>query len=325
MDALIWLFVLCIAMLAGSFIAGSIPLAFRLSDEKLRLLSAFGAGLLIGTALIVIIPEGVETLYSVNESHAYEASHPANLYSVPLEKRFTNILPRGIEVEEIGESHYEEFQEKIHINPHRHIGAALALGFAFMFVVEQFGTHQHPQNTHVSLTDFNELSEHLPPVKKRSTVTVGLIVHAAADGIALGAASASRQPSLELLVFVAIMLHKSTSAFGLTTFLLSEGRSRSTIRKHLLLFSLAAPVAAIFTFVLLTAQSMDPITTKQWTGIMLLFSAGTFLFVAVVHSLGEIYKTSSNGHTEKQLSLVQTLCLMTGIFFPLLISMEHEH
>lgn len=40
------------------------------------------------------------------------------------------------------------------------------------------------------------------------TATLGLVVHAAADGIALGAAATTSQADVELIVFLAIMLHK---------------------------------------------------------------------------------------------------------------------
>lgn len=40
------------------------------------------------------------------------------------------------------------------------------------------------------------------------TATLGLVVHAAADGIALGAASATSRFNVELIVFMAIILHK---------------------------------------------------------------------------------------------------------------------
>ena len=54
--------VMSLVMLLGSYIAGSIPLFFSLSEEKLQLVSVMGAGLLVGTALSVIIPEGMQTL-----------------------------------------------------------------------------------------------------------------------------------------------------------------------------------------------------------------------------------------------------------------------
>ncbi len=49
-------------MFVGSYFAGSAPLLFSLSEEKLQRVSVLGAGLLVGTALDIIIPEGVQTL-----------------------------------------------------------------------------------------------------------------------------------------------------------------------------------------------------------------------------------------------------------------------
>ena len=43
---------------------------------------------------------------------------------------------------------------------------------------------------------------------KGHTATIGLVVHAAADGIALGAAASTQRQDLQLIVFFAIMLHK---------------------------------------------------------------------------------------------------------------------
>ena len=40
------------------------------------------------------------------------------------------------------------------------------------------------------------------------TATLGLVVHAAADGILLGAAATTNQTDVEMIVFLAIMLHK---------------------------------------------------------------------------------------------------------------------
>ena len=81
------------------------------------------------------------------------------------------------------------------------------------------------------------------------TTTLGLVVHAAADGIALGAAAATKQLDVEIIVFLAIMLHKAPAAFGLVTFLLHEGLDRNRVRKHLLIFSVSAPVLALLTFI----------------------------------------------------------------------------
>ena len=39
---------LCLAIFAGSYCAGVLPLHLKISDKHVRLLSAFGAGLLVG-------------------------------------------------------------------------------------------------------------------------------------------------------------------------------------------------------------------------------------------------------------------------------------
>lgn len=53
-----------------------------------------------------------------------------------------------------------------------------------------------------------------------------MVVHAAADGVALGAAATTSHADVEIIVFLAIMLHKAPAAFGLVTFLLHEGIER---------------------------------------------------------------------------------------------------
>ena len=49
-------------------------------------------------------------------------------------------------------------------------------------------------------------------------------MHAAADGVALGAATLVDKAEIEFIIFMAIMLHKAPAAFGLTSFLLHEVR-----------------------------------------------------------------------------------------------------
>lgn len=44
--------------------------------------------------------------------------------------------------------------------------------------------------------------------KGNMTATLGLVVHSAVDGVALGAAATTTHTDVEMIVFVAIMLHK---------------------------------------------------------------------------------------------------------------------
>lgn len=89
MDGNVMFFLLLAVMLVGSYLAGSIPLIVRFSEEKLKLVTVLGAGLLVGTALTVIIPEGIHSLYAdsartINESakaHNHEHDHIENYSS----------------------------------------------------------------------------------------------------------------------------------------------------------------------------------------------------------------------------------------------------
>ena len=49
-------------MLFGSYVAGSVPLFMPMSENNLQLVSVMGAGLLVGVAFAVIVPEGIQTL-----------------------------------------------------------------------------------------------------------------------------------------------------------------------------------------------------------------------------------------------------------------------
>ena len=63
------------------------------------------------------------------------------------------------------------------------------------------------------------------------------------------------------------MLHKAPASFGLVTYLLHEGLDKARIKRHLLVFSLAAPLLAIFTYLLLTLHEQVPSSAS-----LLLFS-----------------------------------------------------
>lgn len=433
MDPLLWLLLLCTSMLIGSFVAGMIPLAFKLSEERLRLISALGVGLLMGTALIVIIPEGIETIYSVPDAGELSFSgtqglqdvglHPRSPHSFSLARRTVAVgyawgepdqrsarrlrgrqvdpleddtLPNEITSVSEGASALDETSTPLDGNheghsdeAHRYIGLALILGFSLMFLMDQFSSlHMTPKpHRSVSMPDFTELDAMLSdpadaavdpsssttpvtdtaatttsppssptrrafgrirpqPARTRLSPTVGLVVHAAADGIALGASA--NHPNLSFIVFLAIMLHKAPAAFGLTTVLLREGYTRHHVRRHLATFSLAAPSGALATYVLLAQTGMiDPRNMQWWTGMLLLFSGGTFLYVAM-HVLEEVQghaRESQAGHhghkhgekgangggegvgegEKGKMRYADLACMTIGMFLPLLLNVEHGH
>lgn len=52
-----------LVMAIGSFFFGNIPLIYKLSNQNTNLVTTFGVGLLLSAAFLLIIPEGVETIY----------------------------------------------------------------------------------------------------------------------------------------------------------------------------------------------------------------------------------------------------------------------
>jgi len=294
MDGSLNLIIFSFVMLFGSYLAGSIPLFMSLSEEKLQLVSVLGAGLLLGTALSVIIPEGMQTLnmaYSINKEnhhHSHEGGHEE-----------------------------EDHQD----NPVPHlIGVSLVLGFIIMMVIDQIAASKSGGSL--------EAAGKKSPVSW--TATLGLVVHAAADGVALGAAATTNQTDVEVIVFLAIMLHKAPASFGLVTYLMHEGLERSRIRRHLLVFSLAAPVMGIVTFLSLTFHGRENLDTLSATGVAMLFSAGTFLYVATVHVLPEVTNLG-HGHShgggggDTGFSKKEMVVLIIGAIMPLFLTMGHHH
>ena len=69
-----------------------------------------------------------------------------------------------------------------------------------------------------------------------------------------------------MIVFLAIMLHKAPASFGLVTFLMHEGLDKSKIKKHLLAFSLAAPIGAFVTYFCLGANVQETLSDYNATG-----------------------------------------------------------
>ncbi|GAV08824.1 hypothetical protein RvY_18460 [Ramazzottius varieornatus] len=364
MDDLLLLFLLALAMLVCSFLAGILPLLVNMSEEKLQFMTALGAGLLIGAALVVIIPEGVETVYS--RSHSSESAgkhqqqdHPFDQPSLadapaPLVANVKSPTAAGAPpqappapskniddtAKNLAVPHKDEDEEKDGKHEKKEagsgVGAALITGFIFMLLVDQ-------------------VSSRLSGGMQRNnvTATLGLVVHAAADGIALGASAMTKHLEMEMLVFFAIMLHKAPTAFGLVTFLLHEGMDKVRIRRHLLIFSLAAPIGALMTYFLIQMGSDGVAPSDRASGLVLLFSGGTFLYVAAVHVLPEIshrvphasmssassYPPVPSHSTDLEkfspstgagdrgggLRGLHLLAIMAGAFLPLFLTVNHSH
>ncbi|POS84287.1 hypothetical protein EPUL_003392 [Erysiphe pulchra] len=296
-------------------------------------------GVLVGTSLIVVIPEGIESIYSAKSAtgghhlkrnirpiklqfckgDTVEARNNLHQRNIDLNEIVISTLPLKLEREEgstksegtrqseLGkiESQAPQCDSNADSNQDTltfYIGLSLISGFVIMFLIDKISRRasenlqSSPPTRHISLSNLS-LNSHtgettpesesflhsLTPTPKQTrslTTTTGLVIHGISDGIAIGASITSSNVKLGLIIFIAIMLHKAPAAFGLTSILLKQGLSKRATRGHLIIFSLATPAGAVATWILIAILGVSQIEEESgrwWAGMLLLFSAGTFL------------------------------------------------
>ncbi|KAK7901421.1 hypothetical protein WMY93_018190 [Mugilogobius chulae] len=300
MDGGLTITLISVAMFIGCFILGFIPLLFTLSQRRLKFISILGAGLLCGTALAITIPEGVELLE--------DALTGEDRVSVKSSS-------------DLNETYHNSTSTPAASSSKFIIGVALTFGFLLMFIVDQLGSYFSTRGKTTCLSNSTGL-----------TATLGLTIHAAADGFALGAAVATAKVTVQVIIFLAVILHKAPASFGLVSYLMHTGLEKKYIQGHLLAFSAAAPIVAIVTYFILNSSGSSSVNQNSTTGIGMLFSGGTFLYVATVHVLPEISsrasetdplqpQTDSHLHQHRYMGLLESLTLIFGLGLPVVLAL----
>ncbi|KAK9455396.1 Zinc/iron permease [Dipodascopsis uninucleata] len=368
-NGLLALIILCSLMGLASFGTGMLPLTVSLSQDRVRLVSTVGMGMLMGTSLIVIIPEGVQTIYSTpfksntlrpvpGLPHPNPITPPTNKDDTGLKERMVEKARRYAErkAEDISEeSDYDIGLKEIPISTaakpsfdpdsHKYIGISLIFGFIFMYLIDRIpplffssGAHSHHNSVDVSELRTYSVSSNGSPTTRTasdnispqsaSSLTTGIVIHAIADGIALGASVASSSATLEVVVFVALMLHKVPAAFGMAAVLLRTGISKKQVKQHLLVFSAAAPIGALVTWIaiMMIGYTDGGVGLQWWTGVILVFSGGTFLYVAihVMQDLDESAKQDSNGQMHMSVAVRDIIATVIGMAIPLVTLLADE-
>jgi len=302
----------CGFMFLGAVVAGMswVPL----SKKALDAVNVFGVGLLLGTGLGVIIPEGVRELFHAGSHHA------EHLVGISLVLGFLTMLvmdhlaccggASGLH----GHSH-----DVVSSTPSDIPKSPVLVKTANRPATPQ---HDHVSDKHHHDDDDDDLEVQRSNVKRRrATVTLGLLIHNMADGLAMGASKASRAEwtPAQMLVFSAIMIHHIPAAFGFAAFLRSSGMDEFQVRERVLVFASIGPITALVSFLILHYGLVGSYSIpKEAVGVCLLYSGGTFLYVAAVHALDEARKGSL-------LSPRQVGILCSGGFLPLLMSFGHHH
>ena len=119
--------VLSLVMLVGSFGIGLLPALIKASNRLMNLISILGAGLLVGVALIIIIPEGMITL---NEA--------LNLPAEPIDAKVASVLLKetDLSLEDITRLHMPS-GDSSGPNISMYLGGSLIFGFLVMLLIDQ--------------------------------------------------------------------------------------------------------------------------------------------------------------------------------------------
>jgi len=214
-----------------------------------------------------------------------------------------------------GHSHGLESQEDL-------VGNSSPLGKQLQSSGSSKDTEESKIESGHSAHHLHEKHEVVSAARRRNTVTLGLLIHNAMDGLAMGAAKAAMSSSAatQTVVFWAIMMHHVPASFGYATYLRNSGMEEHMVRRYVVIFSLAAPLSAALTFFALHPSFLGffAVSSKA-VGTCLLFSAGTFLNVACVHALEE----AKRGFPKWGSKQVMVLCM--GAIVPGIASWNHEH
>ncbi|KAK9838586.1 hypothetical protein WJX84_003387 [Apatococcus fuscideae] len=295
----------CVLLFVGASGAGLLPLILKTSPAQLRLLSAIGAGLLVGTGLGVILPEGFEAFHSAQEA-AGSSALPEGLLGTTLLAGFLAMLVLDV-------LHQSVSGDAAHSHDRASPTAHSASNGDLEHERHAFGD---PSTSAVASS--NPITALIGRSDEATRALIGLIIHSAADGLAVGASSLSTDTQLTSLIALAMVLHKVPAAIGLTSYLRGKAWPLKDALQALLVFSSASPLVALACAAFLTAvPSLS--SSPAAIALCLIFSGGTFLYAACLHVLPE--SLSGKGRH----AVAQAGCVIFASCVPLVFSFWHHH
>ncbi|MDP7002929.1 MAG: ZIP family metal transporter [Candidatus Thalassarchaeaceae archaeon] len=351
-----------------ALIGGLSPIISNIRGNKdsLRRITGLAAGILLASAVLVVIPEGFELATGGHDEHGHADEDAlagfTALIILEVEHGDITALEAIEEIEELigghgeedhdeheeEESHDDESEESLSegighvieevesggisasngideigelISSHAHeeangdeeeslknliIGAAVLAGFVLMLVLEGSGighaVHEEHHN-HESEHGHQHVHHNVAPL----LLVLGLSLHSAADGLAIGSAAAGSSEAVTAAVALAVLIHKVPAAFSLGVFSMHEREDRNDSIRDVVLFSIATPLMIVVSFYAL--EGLD----EHLIALAMLFSGGTFLYVAAVDTLPDIHNPETG--REAMMSVLMGVALMIVLLF----------
>ena len=263
-----------------ALLGGLPPILSKIKEnqETLRRITGIAAGILLASALLVVIPEGFELATGEHEESGEEEEGVGNLL----------------------------------------IGGAVLAGFLMMLILEGSGIGHAVHEEHHDHHDEHG-HEHVHHRNSPWIIVLGLSLHSAADGLAIGSAAAGTSEAVTALVALAVLIHKVPAAFSLGVFSMHEREDRNDTIRDIVMFSLATPVMIIVSFYAL--QGLD----EQLIALAMLFAAGTFLYVATVDTLPDIHNPETGREALRNVLIGVTAMVLVLYGAEAVGLIEHGH
>ncbi len=364
-------------------VCGLAPIFSGIKDDKKRLkqLTGIAAGIIIASAMLVVVPEGYELAMTdghEDSEHEEEYALAGSVALVILEVDHGDInATEGIEeIEELIGGHDQGHEEGEHgenghdseaslsdsigtvieevedgginvttgieeieelISSHGHeegahgheeeshdehasgilMGAAIIAGFLLMFILEGSGIGHAVHEEHHD-HEHGHGHGHVHHAAAGGLLVFGLTLHAATDGVAIGAAAATGDFALTITVLLAVLIHKGPAAFSLGVFSTHEREERKDSVRDVVIFSLATPV-----MIIIAGLALAELETHM-IGLAMLFSAGTFLYVATVDTLPDIHNPET-GKKAMAHVLIGVAILVVLLLIANTLNLGHAH
>ena len=280
------LIVYCIVITLASLVGGWLPSFFRPTHVRMQLAMSFAGGLMLGVAVLHLLPHAIAESNSVNLAVAWTLIGMLAMF----------FMIRVFHVHEHG--HHDP---SFHSHPPE--------------MADSQDPHACTQTTPGGQRNGSSGISSLG-------LFVGLGLHTLIDGSALAASVAGgiadhQSGLVGLGIFMAVLLHKPLDALAITSLMAAQGWSQARISRLNLAFALICPIGA-FTFFIGVSQLS---VTQPVIGAALGFSAGMFLCIALADVLPEV---QFHRHDRIKLSAAilagVMLAVLIGIWEP-----EHEH
>ncbi|KAF8195585.1 hypothetical protein BJ912DRAFT_957476 [Pholiota molesta] len=238
------LLVMSLVLGASTFIVGMLPLSYAFSKGHLEQLTALGTGLLLGAALGVIIPEGIEATIEASSEEI-----PTGRIAFGLVAGFTIMLIIEQLLAPNAHSHSLE-TGAIPLSKSRIPDSVTSIEFDAELGDMAYERHS---TEHASVGTLSPTLDVGSGRERAFPLLLGLAIHGSAD---------------------------APTALAFTTSILASNLPRPDCKKYLAIFSLSTPLTAIASYMLFSFFGDGD--KGNLIGMALLISGGTFLYVATV-------------------------------------------